>query len=419
MRFHRLFALAFAAGLVIAPPAPVPAQDSMGIVAVVNEDPITQIDLVTRMRIAIVASRLQDTPEVRQRLAPQVLRALIDEQIRVQEADRQGVNIPERALNDRIDALAEENKMSREQFDQMLAQNGIPLESLKTQIRSELAWSTVVRRRFQSGIIITAEDIAEARARIMESQGESEYLLAEIFLSADDATDSNEAENAARRLIEELKKGAQFSAVARQFSQSATAPRGGDLGWVQAGDLSPEIAAAAQQLNPGQVAGPIRSDGGYHILLLRDLRKSAGTAATGTVDMKQIEVSLEAGATPAQVADATEALRSLREEITSCGDAAEAGAGIDARTGDLTGMDVTTLPGNLQSIAVGQPIGQASEPIRNEDGIATYVVCARNISASGPTDEEIRSQLTRERLDLMARGYLRDLRRTSFVDIRG
>ena len=417
MSFTRLFALAFAAGLVVAPPAP--AQDTVGIVAIVNDGAITQIDLATRMRIAIVASRLQDTPEVRQRLAPQVLRALIDEQIRVQEADRQGIKIPERTINDRIDALAEENKMSREQFDQMLAQNGIPLESLKSQIRSELAWSTVVRRKFQSDIVITAEDIAEARTRIIESQGEPEYLMAEIFLSADDAADSSEAEAAARRLMEELKKGAQFSAVARQFSQSPTAPRGGDLGWVQRGDLSPELAAAAQQLNKGQVAGPIRSDGGYHILLLRDLRESVGTVATGTVDMKQIELQLQTGATPAQVADATESLRSLREQVTSCDDAAEAGAGIDALTGDLTGMDVTALPGNLQSIAVGQPIGQASEPIRNEDGIAAYVVCARNLSTSGPSDEEIRDQLTRERLDLMQRGFLRDLRRTSFVDIRG
>jgi peptidyl-prolyl cis-trans isomerase SurA len=417
MRFHRLFALALAAGLVVAPPAP--AQDTVGIVAIVNDGAITQIDLATRMRIAIVASRLQDTPEVRQRLAPQVLRALIDEQIRVQEADRQGINIPERAVNDRIDALAQENKMSRDQFEQMLSQNGIPLQSLKTQIRSEIAWSTVVRRKFQSGIIITAEDIAEARTRIIESQGEQEYLLAEIFLGADDVADSSETEAAARRLIEELKKGAQFPAVARQFSQSSTAPRGGDLGWVKRGDLSPELAAAVQQLDRGQVAGPIRSDGGYHILLLRDLRESAGTVATGTVDMKQIELQLQTGATPAQVADATESLRSLRQQIASCDDAAAAGAGIDALTGDLTGMDVAALPGNLQSIAVGQPIGQASEPIRNEDGIATYVVCARNLSTSGPSDEEIRDQLTRERLDLMSRGFLRDLRRTSFVDIRG
>jgi peptidyl-prolyl cis-trans isomerase SurA len=417
MSLSRIFALAVAAIVLFAPPAP--AQDSLRIIAVVNEGAITQMDLASRMRIAIVASRLEDTPEVRQRLAPQVLRALIDDQIRIQEADRQGINIPERAVNDRVDSLASENKMDRAQFEQMLAKNGIPLESLKNQIRSELAWGTVVRRRFQPGIVITDEDIAEARTRIIESQGEPEYLLGEIFLAADEATDSGEAESAARRLIEELKKGAQFSAVARQFSQAATAPRGGDLGWVKAGDLSPEIAAAVQQLEKGQVVGPIRSDGGFHILLLRDRRESAGTGATGTVDMKRIELRLEPGATPAQVADATGSLRSVGEQITSCSSAAEAGARIDATTGDLTGMDVTTLPGNLQSIAVGQPIGQASEPIRIEDGIASYVVCARNLSTSGPTDEEIRDQLTRERLDLMARGYLRDLRRTSFVDIRG
>ena len=179
----------------------------MRIIAVVNEGAITQMDLATRMRIAIVASRLQDTPEVRQRLAPQVLRALIDEQIRNQEAARQGVNISERAVNDRIDSLASENKMGREQFEQMLAQNGIPIESLKSQIKSEIAWSTVVRRKFQPGIIITAEDIAEARTRIIESQGEPEYLLAEIFLSADDATDSSDAEDAARRLIGGIEEG--------------------------------------------------------------------------------------------------------------------------------------------------------------------------------------------------------------------
>ena len=281
----------------------------------------------------VVASRLQDTPEVRQRLAPQVLRALIDEQIRNQEAARQGVNISERAVNDRIDSLASDNKMGREQFEQMLAQNGIPIESLKSQIKSEIAWSTVVRRKFQPGIIITAEDIAEARTRIIESQGEPEYLLAEIFLSADEATDSNDAEDAARRLLEELRRGAQLSAVARQFSQASTAPRGGDLGWVKASDLSPELAVAVQQLEKGQVAGPIRSDGGFHILLLRDRRESAGTVAVGTVDLKQIELELEAGATPAQVADATESLRSLREQIASCADAESAGASIDALTG--------------------------------------------------------------------------------------
>lgn len=417
MSLRRLFILALAAALLFIPSAH--AQESMRIIAVVNESAITSLELATRLRIAIVASRLEDTPEVRQRLAPQVLRALIDERIREQEAARQGINIPESAVDDKIDQLAAENKMERAQFEQMLAKNGIPVESLKDQIRTEIAWVSVVRRRFQSNIVISQEDIAAARNRIIESQGEAEYLLSEIFLPADDASQSSSAAEAAQRLLEELNEGANFGAVARQFSQSATAARGGDLGWVQLSDIAPELRDAVQTLESGKVTGPIESEGGYHILLLRDRRENSGSGASGTVDMKQLLLQLQEGATPSQVADATDSARSLRENIASCEEAAEAGGSVDAIAGDLTGVNIATLPSNLQSVAISLPIGRASEPIRIADGIAVYVVCARNISESGPSDQDLREQLLRERLDMLSRGFLRDLRRTSFVDIRG
>jgi peptidyl-prolyl cis-trans isomerase SurA len=282
-----------------------------------------------------------------------------------------------------------------------------------------MAWSSVVRRRFQSNIVITPEDIADARNRLIENQGAPEFLVSEIFLSAEDAQQSGSAQDAAKRLLEELKKGASFAAVARQFSQAPTAARGGDLGWVQADDLGPELRSVVEGLQQGQVAGPIQSEGGYHIVMLRDRRENAGGGASGTVDMKQVLLQLDEGASSGQVADATDAARDLRERIASCADAEGAGASVDAVTGDLTGVNVAKLPGNIQSVAINQPIGQASQPIRVADGIAVYVVCARNISTAGPSDDDLREDLLRERLDLMARGFLRDLRRTSFVDIRG
>lgn len=417
MSLRRLFFLALAAAFFFIPSAH--AQENLRIIAVVNESAITALDLAMRLRIAIVASRLQDTPEVQKRLAPQVLRALIDERIREQEAARRGINIPDRAVEDRIDALAEENQMGRDQFEQMLAQNGIPVQALKDQIRTEIAWITVVRRQFESNIVISPEDIADARNRLIENQGAPEFRLSEIFLSTDDATQSGSTQAAAQRLLEELNKGANFGAVARQFSQSATAARGGDLGWVQLSDIAPELRDAVQNLEPGKVAGPIESEGGYRILLLRDRRENSGGGASGTVDMKQVLLQLQEGATPGQVADATDAARSLRQSIASCEEAAGAGGSVDAITGDLTGVNIATLPLNLQSVAISQPIGQASEPIRIADGIAVYVVCARNIAEGGPSDQDLREQLLRERLELLSRGFLRDLRRTSFVDIRG
>ena len=111
--------------------------------------------------------------------------------------------------------------------------------------------------------------------------------MSEIFLAAEGAQQSGSAQDAAKRLMEELKKGASFAAVARQFSQAPTAARGGDLGWVQADDLAPELRSTVEGLEQGQVTGPIQSEGGYYIVLLRDRRENSGGGASGTVDMKQ------------------------------------------------------------------------------------------------------------------------------------
>lgn len=417
MSLSRLCYLALAAAILFIPQAR--AQENLRIIAVVNEDPITALDLAMRLRIAIVSLRVENTPEVQQRLAPQVLKVLIDEQIQNQEAARQGINIPDSQVDERMQQVAAENNMGVEQFEQMLAQNGIPAESLRNQIRTGLSWVQVVRRRFQPDIIISQEDIADARNRMIESQGAPEYRVSEIFLSEDDTAENGTAAEAAQRLLDELKKGASFAAVARQFSRAATAARGGDLGWVHESDLAPELRSALQGLEPGAVAGPIQTEGGYHILLLRDRRENSSGGVFGTVDMKQILLPLQAGATPAQVADATDSARSLRESVTSCAAVSDAAAGVDGTAGDLTGADIGALPGGMQSIAINQPIGQASEPLRVAEGISVYIVCARNITAGGPSDQDLREQLLRERLELMARGYLRDLRRAAFVHIRG
>jgi peptidyl-prolyl cis-trans isomerase SurA len=406
-------------GALVASASPARAQENLRIIAIVNEDMLSALDLSMRMRMAILASRLADTAEVRQRLAPQVLRTLIDEQIKKQEAARQNISIPDRAVEERLAALAAENNMSPEEFGQMLSTNGVPIQVLADQIRTELAWGQVVRRRFLPSVAITAEDVAEARNRLMESQGESEYLISEIFLPVDDPAQSASPEEAARRLLEEVRKGGDFAAVARQFSQAPSAARGGDLGWVRRAELAPEIGAVLADLQPGQIAGPVRSEGGFHVLLLRNRRESAGSVAVGTVDMKQVLFPLEDGATPAQVESAVSDAQGIRAQIASCGDAAEAAAAADALTGDLDGIDIVSLPGVIQSVAIGQPIGQPSEPIRVEDGIALFVVCARDIATEGPTDAEIRDQILRDRMEMMSRGYLRDLRRAAFVDIRG
>jgi peptidyl-prolyl cis-trans isomerase SurA len=259
---------------------PAAAQDTLRIVALVNDEAITAIDLGARTQMLIASGQMQNTPEVQQRLRPQVLRALIDERLRQQAANREGIVVSQDRIDERMAQLAQSNNLSLENFRTALAQNGIDPAWIEQQIRTELAWTMLVSRKFRPGIIVTDEDIDNAQRQMRESQGTTQYRVAEIFLSIDDPNDTPAVQEAAQRLLEQLKRGANFGAVARQFSQSASAGNGGLLGWVGPSDLAPELAAAVETMAPGTVTGPIRSDGGLHIVALVDRRAAQADALT-------------------------------------------------------------------------------------------------------------------------------------------
>ncbi len=263
-------ALAILAALAV---RPIAAQDALRIVALVNDEVITAIDVAERTQILVASSGLESSPESYQRLRPQVLRALIDERLRQQAADQQGIVVSQDRIDDRMAQLAQSNNLSLDEFRSALAKNNVDPAWLEEQIRTEIAWVMLVSQRFRPTIVITEEDIDNAQRQAEEAQGTTQYRVAEIFLSVDDPKDSEAVQESAQRLIEQLKKGGDFAAVARQFSQAASAANGGLIGWVGPRDLAPEIADAVVTLDPGTIAGPIQSDGGFHILRLLDRRE--------------------------------------------------------------------------------------------------------------------------------------------------
>src|SRR4051812_1473861 len=131
---------------------PASAQDELKIAAVVNDEVITQLDVFTRLRLAMLSARLQDTPETRQRLLPTVMRTLIDEHLKLQESQAEGVTVGDGEVNARISGMAKRNDMSREDFETMLSGNGILVSALEDQVRSDIAWSRLVQRKLRSTI---------------------------------------------------------------------------------------------------------------------------------------------------------------------------------------------------------------------------------------------------------------------------
>lgn len=397
------------------------AQDALKIVAVVNEDVVTELDLFMRMRLAMVSAKLNDTPEARQRLLPTLLRTMIDERLKAQEAKRQSIPVSASEVQRRIDDLAKRNGVTTDQFGQMLAQNGILIDVLADQIKTELSWARLVQRKLRSQVKITDEEIDEALAAMQAAQGQTEYRLSQIFLSSGSGGDEASVQQSAQRLKEQLEQGADFAALATEFSQDQGAIRGGDWGWVRLDMLDPPVAQIVQTLPPQQVGGPVRGAGGYYIVLVKATRLiDARTVSAGTVEMEQILWSLPSNAAETEIDQAIAQASTLIPRVQSCADMSQVAP--DAKPGihrSLGNVLVNDLPVEVQPYALNQPIGEPSPPVRTARGIGIYVVCNRGggdeaaLSRVGVAD-----RLGRQRLDTLARGYLSDLRRAAVIDIR-
>jgi peptidyl-prolyl cis-trans isomerase SurA len=396
------------------------ATDLTKIAAVVNDYAISMDDLNNRIKLAEVASNIPDTPETRQRLTQQILRTLVDEQLELQEAKKQGVTIDDKDVDASFARVAEQNKMTPEQFSDVLAKQGVSVDTVKSQIRAQLAWVKVVQKVIRPRIDIPDQDIDDALARLKANAGKPQYLVAEIFLGVDTPDQEAAVHANADKLVQQLREGGNFALAARQFSQSAGAASGGDLGWVQQGQLPPDEEAVIAKLRPGEISDPIHDSAGYHIFLLRDRGTVAGPEAAA-VKLRLLQLVVPAsGTTPEAFATAQGKATMLGNDTKGCDAAkAQAQAQNDGTSGDLGEITMSQLPPAMVTAVQDLPIGQFTAPLKTSKGYLLLMVCERNAPETVlPSKDDIANQIGYQRLDLQQRRYLRDLRASAFVDIR-
>ncbi|MGE0252504.1 MAG: peptidylprolyl isomerase [Dongiaceae bacterium] len=250
------------------------------IAAVVNDEVISKYDVFSRLQLILASTGLPDTPENRQRLLGQILRSLIDERLELQEAKARGIGVTDAEITEALNRLAAQNNMSPEGFRQMMAEKEIRPASLTDQIRSTLAWTKLVRLRFSTATIVTEEEIDETLAEARTQLSQPQYQVAEIFLSVDDSSREEPVLQLANNIVQQIIDGTPFAPLAQQFSQSTSAPQGGDLGWIRPVQLDDALEIQLKLMQPNQVSRPIKTLDGYTILFLRDIRYPAeGEAA--------------------------------------------------------------------------------------------------------------------------------------------
>lgn len=392
------------------------------IAAIVNDEIVSLNDLEGRMQLVMRSSGIQDTPQNRNHIASQVLRTLIDEKLETQEAKRLNVTVSKDEIDQALARLEQQNKMPKGSLDQYLSKAGIPRSSLIDQVTASLAWSKLVRNRLMQEVTISDEQINEALARLKEEADVPQSRVSEIFLALDNPTQEAEVKSLADRLIDQIRTGVPFATIARQFSQSPTAAVGGDLGWITASQLQPKLSDALQKMKPGEMSYPLRTGGGYYILYLVDRRTLGQPNPNDTVlSLVQVALPLPAGATIDEQQRVTAEAQQISSSAKSCGELAKIGRDRAPQTSrEIPEIKAGELPAEVRQAVLALGVAEASKPLPIQGGVAVMMVCQRKDPPGGmPSREEIAESLARERLDALARRYLRDLRRSAYVDIRG
>ena len=414
-------ALLFSAAMTVATTAK--SQSVQRIAAIVNDELITAYDLESRIRLVIFSTRLPNTVDTRRRISSQVLRTLIDERLQMQEAKRRNISVSRRDLQRAKETIEKQNRLPKGGLEQVMKQNGIPLESINEQLRTGIAWSKLIGRRLRPRITIGEDEIDESLERIRSRQGQAEYRLSEILLTVDSPDQEANIRRTAERITDQVKKGARFNAIARQFSQSATAAVGGDLGWQHESELDDTLRQVVGRMGKGSMTSPIKTVAGYRILLLRDVRKIAQSEAKPiTLDLRQIFLPLPRQSAPSDIEAQIDLAKIVRDTASSCSDfstlAKEVGSPRPPSLGKFALKDLSPA---IRQVVKDIPAGKISDPLKMPDGVMVLMVCNRDGGTSViklPKRDEIADRLMNERMSLGARRYMRDIRLSAVIDVR-
>jgi peptidyl-prolyl cis-trans isomerase SurA len=401
---------------------PALASAQVRVLARVNDDAITDFDLQQRVLFAIRTTGLQDSPELRQRMAAQMLRQMIDERLQIQDAKRLGLKATDNEMQQRLGDIERAAGMGRGQFKQYIQSVGVAFDIAVQQIEAQIAWGKIIRRRVRPQVDVSEAEIDDALARARSNVGKTESRVAEIFVPIDRADLADDAKRSADRIVEQLKRGAPFGAVAQQFSQGATAQAGGELGWVLPGTLDPSLDAAVEKLPVRQFSEPIRSTAGWHILYVIDRRQFAAARPDDVrLNLTQMTLPLPVNASPDEVAKATAEAQKAMAGVRACSDLHARSRELKGATsGDLTGVRVGDLQANPQMfeqiprLAVGGTAG----PFRVAEGLQVVALCGKQGTDGMPTRDAISQQILLQKLEAAGRRYMRDLRRQATIDVK-
>jgi peptidyl-prolyl cis-trans isomerase SurA len=255
------------------------------IVAVVNQDIITLVELNAALEPYVEKAKTLDNSDAEKRqmlfkVREDLLNQLIDEKLTDQEIKRTGIQVSDQDVDAAIERIKEANFSTDEDLRKALAAQGLTMAAYRKNIRDQILRSRLVNQEVKSKIAITSQDIkAYYNAHPETYAGVTKYHLRNILMVVPPLSTDSEKQEIANRMnaiAQQLAAGQSFEALAKANSQAPGANQGGELGTFAADTLAPQIRKAIEPLRAGGITPVLKTDQGLQIFQLVEVVHSPG-----------------------------------------------------------------------------------------------------------------------------------------------
>lgn len=400
------------------------------IVAVVNSEPVTNNELRSRlMRAEAQIARQGGQPPERALLARELLERIILERVQIQQARESGIQVDEWALAQSEQALARQNGLPLEQFHERLAREGLGRERFRQELRNQLLMQRLRERELESRVKVSDIDVEQY---LREEAGDGDPAAMEINLGhvlvlvPENATPAQLAEREARaqQAAARLRAGADFAAVAREFSDAPEGARAGGTLGLRPVDRYPELFVESTRGLPlGSVVGPLRSPAGFHLLKVLE-RVNAGLPAS-VLQSHARHILLRTGAQLSESAAAARLAEYRRRVLAGADFAALARAhsqdgGSAKQGGDLGWANPGRYAPEFEQALDALAPGEISEPLASRFGVHLIELLERReVKLSAREQREMaRANLREKKRDEAYAAWTQELRARAYVEYR-
>ncbi len=235
---------------------------TMKIVALVNGEIISSDDLQNRVNAFMMSTKIPYNNQTRNMIMQRVLNNTVDEKLKLQEAAKNGITISDKEVAEQMRRFEQSNGIAAGQLSNILREAKVSKSAMQEQIKSDLAWVRLVRKKYYAEGAPTQKEIDTALEEAKRDLDTPKYLVSEIFIKKQNAKDLDQ-------LVDNLRHDDRFELYAMQFSESPSAAAGGNLGWVNSGKLASVLETRLKRMKPDEISNPIMLGDGYYILKLQ------------------------------------------------------------------------------------------------------------------------------------------------------